>query len=284
MKNSRALWGVLLIFIGVFLILGTFDWFSVDLFGALRVLWPVFIIAGGLTLFFKQESHLPRVILWLLVFALIGGYAIYLGARDVTGFETSKTFAMERNMKSGSFHLNAAVVDLDLSAGSELAIVNTQIGGIKYEYLGGNSPVIIYSQDDSFLKWQGNQDFEAQLNRDIPWTIEINTGTTKGTLDFSDIQLEQCTVNTGSCELDIIAGSKSKDASIIINGGAVNVDLTLPEDVGVEISSAGALTKINEDVYMLTDDEVYRSDNFDSAPNKLYLEMACGAGNVTVNR
>ncbi len=284
MKQSRALWGIILIFIGLFWILKSFDWVSMDLFGSLRTLWPVFIIAGGLTFFFKRESYLPRVILWLLVFVLIGGYAIYLGSQDVMGTESSKTFTMRSDIQSASLLVEVSGANLDVGSGSELAVVDTNIESIQYEYDEGSNPRILYRQNNSLLGWNSKQGFKARLNRDIPWTIEVNTGTTKGTLDLSDIELNQCTINTGSCDLDILAGNKSREARITINGGAVNLKITLPEDVGLRVSSSSAVTRINGQVDLLEQDSVYHSDNFDSAPNKLYLDMACGAGSITVNR
>lgn len=283
MRSSRALWGIFLIFIGLFLIVQTFDWFSMDLLGALQTLWPVFIIAGGLTLFLKRESHLPRVILWFLVFALISGYAIYLGNQVVAGTETQKTFEMKNHIQTGSFQLNVNSVKLDIKAGTDLAVVSTNIEGIQYDFDERSRAKITYDQK-RFLGTNKNQSFDARLNRDIPWTLEVNTGLLKGTIDFSDVVLNQCSINTGSCDLDIVAGSKQKDARFIINGGNVDLNITLPDDVGLEVSSTSAVTRINRESYVLNDGTVYHSDNFDSAPNKLYVELACGVGTITVNR
>ncbi len=284
MKKSNALWGALLIFIGLVWILDSTRVVSIDIWGSLTYLWPVFIIAAGITFFLKRESHLPRVILWILVFALIGGYGVYLGYNEESSTDLNKTFVMQSGTRSGSLQVNIGSADFDIdSTDKDLADIKTNIKGIRFVFDEGTNPRIKYSEKGQFNAIRGRQIFDAGLNNTIPWDVEINSGVTNGKFDLSDLMLKMCTINTGSCDLDIIAGSKLTDARIVINGGAVNLNLMLPDDVGLKISSSSVVAKVDGSVNMIKDGRVLYSDNFESAPYKLYLDVTTASMNITVN-
>lgn len=286
MKRSGALWGAFLIFVGLVWILGSTKIVSVDIIGSVMTLWPVFIIAGGLTLFLKREAHLPRVIIWVAVFALIFGYGVYLGNSQTGGLAADQTFEMKSDIKSAALEVNLGGARFDISSGGsqDLAKVSTNVRELRYDLTEGSSPRIKYSQMLKFKGFTGRQAFRAALSNSVPWNIELNTGAASGLLDFSDFALESCTINTGACDMDIVAGNKLDEARIIINGGAVNLKVSIPEDVGLKITSSSALTNVNGSASMLKSGRVYLSQNFDSAPNKVYLEVSSGVSNISVNR
>lgn len=284
MRKSSALWGTLLIFIGLVWIFDTTNLLNIDMIGSIMTLWPVFIVAAGITFFFKRESHIQRVILWILVFAIIGGYGIYLG-HSISENAFNKTFAMSENIESASLKVDIAGANFDIGSSSlELADIRTNVKGIRFNYDEGKNPKIKYSQKLQGKGWGERQIFKANLNNSIPWDIEFNTGATSGTLNFKNVALEMCTINTAGCNLDIIIGNKQKDARIVINGGVVNLKLNLPEDVGLKVSSKAAVSKVNGTISMLKEGGDYLSDNYATAPNKLYLDIASAASNITVNR
>ncbi|MCX7771489.1 MAG: hypothetical protein N2376_00050 [Clostridia bacterium] len=285
-RRSSALWGALLIFIGLAWIAGSTNLVQIDIIGAALTLWPIFIIAAGITFFLKHDSHIQRAILWILVFAIIGGYGIYLGYTSVGGTQQHKTFEMKSGIQSATLQVNVGGSRFDIGSDSQnLAAVDANVKGLRYEYFDGSNPKITYSQNVRFgFGFGGRQTFNARLNNPIPWNVELNTGATNGVLDFSDVALKNCTINTGATELDMRFGTKQQDSRVTINGGVVNLKLNVPSDAGLKISSSSAVTKVNGSIEMLKDGNVYTSGNYDQAPAKVWVDISSGASNITVNR
>lgn len=285
MKRSGALWGALLIFIGLIWILGSTNTVNIDIFGAISTLWPIFIIAAGITCFLKRESHLQRVILWVLVFAIIGGYGFFLGLNEGSPAGVHKTFEMKSNYRSASLVVNTGAANFNIGAsGKDLADVQTNIKGIRFDIDEGASPKIEYSQKIQFGVVGRRQSFRADLYNAVPWNIELNTGSISGSLNLRELQVESLTINAGACDLDIVAGDKTEDSRIVINGGVVKLKVDVPDNVGLKVSSGSAVTNVNGNISMLKDGGVYRSENFESSSKKLYLEISSGAANISVNR
>lgn len=286
MKKSGAFWGIILIFAGLIWILDSTNLISMDIWGAVSTLWPIFIIAAGFTFFFKRESHLPRIILWFFVFAIIGGYGVYLGYQDDSSTSKSKTFDINSEIKKASMTVNIGGANFDISSTSDkLADIITDVKDIQSDFNEGSTSKIVYFQKNPIKFEFGNRKkFTAHLNETIPWDIELNTGAVNGKLDFKGFPLESCRINTGACDLKIIAGNKQEDSSIEINGGVVNLSLSVPKDVGVKIHSSSGITKVNGSKSIAKNGETYTSDNYDTALYKLNLNVASGVCNVSINR
>jgi predicted membrane protein len=285
MKRSGALWGTLLIFIGLAWILDSANLLRIDILGSVMTLWPAFIIAAGITFFLKRESYIQRLLLWILVFALIGGYGIYLGYNNTNVNEKNKKFIMKPEIQSASMKINISGADFDIDAGeTDLADIRTNVNGIKFNCGEGSNTEIICSQKVQLKGYNKYQNFTTTLNKNIPWNIELNSGSVKGSLNFEKFPLKNCTINTGACDLDIIAGNMQKDTTIVINGAAINLNLNVPENTGLKISSSSAATRVNGNVNLLKDGAVYQSDNFTASDSKIYVDIASAACNISVNR
>ena len=296
MRRSGALWGVLLIFIGIMWILGSTGKVEIDLFGSLAVLWPLFIVAAGISFFISRDAHILRAVVWVVVFCIIGGYGFYLNRSGESdrgqGTLPEKSFEMKDSYQSGKLVVNLGAVDLDLSAtDSSFAQVNTKISGIEYKLSEGFTPTLTYKQE---LKNSvtGSKQFTAQLNESIPWDIEVNTGATDGILDFSELALSRCVVNTGAANLEIKVGDKQKTAKLTCNSGAVDINLIVPEGSGLKIVSSAAVTNLTlndgsgKEEFSLLGSKTYVSPNFSEAENTILLEVnsaACTVKVTTVN-
>ena len=82
MRKTHVIWGLLLIITGIVWILastGTIQ-LSIDIIGAISTLWPIFIVAAGVTILLKKEAHTMRAVVWIIAAAIVIGYGIFLGS------------------------------------------------------------------------------------------------------------------------------------------------------------------------------------------------------------
>lgn len=247
MKKARCVWGLLLILIGVLWILTATGSVRLDLIGSVKTLWPVFVIAGGITLLLNKEARVAKAVVWVLAAALICSYGLYLGNYgDLIPEDTDvNVYELKDGMESAKLELNAGAADLRIGAAdSVLARVNTDIKGLSSSYRDGRESLIRYYQKWRPFDFGSGSDFYADLNGTVRWSLEFNTGSTDGIIDFSGFPLETCEISTGACDLRIVAGSMQDEASIKCNAGAVTMSISIPQGSGIRIESNAAVNEV----------------------------------------
>lgn len=285
MKKSHIFWGLLLIIIGILWILPSTDWVSMDIIGAVRTLWPILLVAAGITLLLKKEAHVMRAVVWVLAIALIAGYAVYLGHGDYSVVEGSDVFELENGMEHAALTVDAGAANLRIGASdSALARVDSDINGLKHSFSAGRDSIIKYSQKWTPIGGKSGKNFSAELSKAVSWELEFNTGSTDGIIDFSDFPLERCEINTGACDLRIVAGDLQDESTIECNSGAASISITIPEGTGIRIESNAAVNDVNGNgVTLNKTGREYESSNFDSAEKVIFLYVNCGVSDITVN-
>lgn len=264
-------------------ILGTTNAVSFDIWGSLKTLYPILLIAVGLTLFIRKESHWIRVAVWVLVFAAIGGYAVYLG-NNVAGMPSgSKIFEMVDGMDNARLEVSTVSANLRIgSADTGLATVDTDISGLRYNFSGGKSSNIRYYQELGLLGSKGGKNFTANLNSTITWNLELNTGTTDGVLDFSNLMVNNCNINTAACDMDIIAGKRWKSTNIQLNAASADINITIPVGSGIRIEASGVSNDVRgEGISLSRNGNSYQSENYGTAQNIIILKI--NSVSTTVN-
>lgn len=289
MKKTHVLWGVLLIVIGVLWMLVSAD--MVSIVRAFSTLWPVFVVAAGITFLLKKEAHTMRALVWVLAIALVIGYGIFLGTgRDsdsgsLSGDAGSHVFELEDGMKHARMEVNTGAATLRIGASDAvLAQVNSDIKGLKYDFFGGRDSRIEFSHKWKPMELDSGKNFFADLSKAIVWDLEFNSGATDGIIDFSGFPLESCEINAGTCDLRIIAGSLQDETNIECNGGTVKLSITLPEGAGIRIKCDAVVNDISgKNITLNRNGSKYESSNYHSADSVINLDVSSGAANITVN-
>lgn len=285
MNKSKAFWGVLLIAAGILLVVATTDMIRIDIIGSLFTLYPLLIIAAGASFFLNREKHMLRVAMWVLVFAIIGGYGIYLGYQNVELPGGTTTFDMRNDIRSAKFQADLGAADVRIaSTTASLAKLDSNIPNLQSKTSGSSEANIRVSQKSQLIGTQRGSYFSLDLNNTIPWELEFNTGAIDGMMDLSDLSVKSCDINTGACDLRLIMGDKQNESLIRCNGGAVDISLTIPKGTGVKIQSSSAVSDVRGNgVKINKDGRSYYSEGFDSADRTVVVEVNSGATQITVN-
>lgn len=93
------------------------------------------------------------------------------------------------------------------------------------------------------------------------------------------------TAKTGAGNVAVVMGNGTTGSNIVnATSGAGNVDVRIPNGVAARIHATSGLGKVILDArFSKTDNNTYKSSDFDHAANKVEVTVASGAGNVTVN-
>ena len=91
-------------------------------------------------------------------------------------------------------------------------------------------------------------------------------------------------MHIGAASLKAKLGSLTDELKFILDAGASSIEIWIPETSGCEIRTDGALSSKNFDDFRKIRSDYYRTDNFESAEKKIYLELDSGVSSLKVKR
>jgi len=287
------IWGILLLFLGVVFLLQTLNVLPWGLWETLWRFWPALIIIIGLGILLRRYN------VWLvslLVLAMLGaclGIAIWqYGASPTPSIKSySEPIGdMER-----------AQIEVDFAAGN-ITIGSLPPGSPNFVEAAsearnsdGSMNVDFHRQDGEgrlYLSTERvNQPFwggdgirwEVRLTRNIPLTLNIksaasNMGLTLSELKVTELRLD---VDAGNCKVTVPSSAGTTDIKIEVD--VANIELTIPDEVAAKIWADIDLSAFDVDESRFPKQgDYYISDNFDTAQNRIYLEINCDVGRVQV--
>jgi len=285
------IWGIFLLFLGVVFLLQTLNVLPWGLWGTLWRFWPVLIIIIGLGILLRRYN------VWLvslLVLAILGaclGIAFWqYGASPSIKSYSEPLGNMER-----------AQIEVDFAAG------NINIGSLppgspnfveaESEVRGrdGSMNVDFHQQDSEgrlYLSTERvNQPFwggdgirwEVRLTRNIPLTLTIKSAASNMELTLSELKVTelQLDIDAGNCKVTVPSSAGTTDIKVEVD--VANIELTIPDEVAAKIWADIDLSAFDVDESRFPKQgDYYISDNFDTAQNRIYLEIDSDVGKVQV--
>jgi hypothetical protein len=122
-----------------------------------------------------------------------------------------------------------------------------------------------------------------KLNAAPTWDIRLDISATTATLDFSKFKVEQLHLDAVASSIDLQLGNLADKLNVFIDAAAATIDIELPKDVGCEIYCNNRLGKAHFDGFIKKGDAM-RTDNFDTASKKVYINLDSGVSSIDVRR
>jgi hypothetical protein len=301
--NTNFYTGLFLLLLGLVFLADNFNIVDVSIKDIFK-LWPFVLIVWGL-------SYLPIKGFWrfLVNLAMIMLFFILLFSKNrLTGnspfnarFSTDKTHTVTGNNETYNVNYSAneyyfvgetdrnikkAVVKLVVPA-SEFKI-EEQTDNF-YEFIAEEIPYEIkenirFEGDKAVLeflspkktsvnRFQTESRMEMKLNPDIIWSFDISSGASDLELDLRKFKTEEIKIATGASKIDITLGDKQDIQKIKIDSGASDVHISVPEHLGIEAKTNNFLGLNQIDDLKKIKKGLFRSENFDKASGKIYIEI-----------
>lgn len=287
--------GIFLIFLGVVLLLQTLNALPWGLWSTLWRFWPVLIIILGVGILL---SHLNVWLVSLLTLSLLGaclGIAIWQYGPPALAVPTTNSYSEPLD------DLEQAQIEIDFSAGSltisslpssSLNFVEADSkalnrdGDVRADYhrQGSEGSLHLSTEGAKRQFWFWGEDWpkwEVKLTRNIPLTINIRSAASDVNLDLNELEISEL-------RLDIDAGNyKVKMPSSVgityayIDVAAANLEVTIPDGVAAKFKADVNLGNLQVDENRFPKkDNYYMSPDFESAKNRVELEIDCNVGRV----
>jgi hypothetical protein len=265
MKRSTYFWGAILVLAGVLLMLDNLDLLPVniwDILGpGLLVLLGVWILVGSLTGRQVLESEHVAV-------PLEGAARANLRLNHGAGRLQLRPGASPGNLAEGDFvgGLELRTQKMGDTLDAELS-VSTR-----------NFPAPPWFSGRVSLDWS------VEVTRDVPLRLDIRTGANEANLDLSALQVTELHLSTGASSTHLTLPEAAGHTRATVGAGAASVSIRVPQNVGARIHSQGGLASISVDTarFERLSSGLYQSPDYDSALNKVDLEIQAGVGSVDI--
>lgn len=292
MKSNGQVGGLVLILIGAFWLLTNYGVINWSVFDVMFHLWPLILIVIGINIIFKSKS-LIRYITWGLFFIIIilfGFYNQYKFKSDfVLGSNSNVNIENRSETTIGKLDLKIGGGNIDIRSTNDklikARIPNSRIQK-KVRFSSDNTKADIdieQKSDHISFGSKKDYDYDLELNENLLWNLDIDTGAVNGTMDFTNLKVKKLDIDMGVSNLNLLFGDRQEKTKVDIDGGITNLGITIPENLGVRIKIDGGLknTNINKLGWKKTGGQ-YISPNYDEAEKKLEIDVDTGIGKLDV--
>ncbi len=274
--------------------LGLFAW---NVWEVILNLWPVLLIAIGLDLVIGRRSTWGAVLAMVLLIAILAGALWFLGGgaapgQAIRGEEFSQVLgqatAAEITLKPAVGEVQVAALPANSAnliegrlrtSGSETARQAHAVSQGKATFsLRTEGMRAIYTPGP------GNQpDWDLRLNSSIPLELEAGLGAGELTLDLTGLQISRLDVELGVGQARVILPAGG-DFNGEISGAIGEIVLVIPEGAQVRIETNAGLATVEAPDSFARQGDVYTTQGYDSAEDRIELKVSQAIGKITLRR
>ncbi len=317
MKLDRILWGIILLFVGLILLLENFNviefyWRNVWGF------WPVFLIIAGINILFNRNKSQVGNMISIGVLVITLGFLFYRGQQppenrglfggnfgnkidiDINN-DDEDTLNTQRLTFTEPFDLaSSGKVVMDISGGGTSfkldgptdslveAVVEKSRGTftLKKELIDSVQRLTFRMQEKKG-KWNmndGGNDVNFKLNTQPEWELNMNMGAGEVDFDLSAYKIRTFKFEGGAAALDIQMGDLLPIADVIVKTGVADVKIKVPTAAGCRIKSSTGLSAKDFTGFTKLDNGTYETPNYATSTKKIFITLDGGLSNFEVSR
>ncbi|MFC2072168.1 LiaI-LiaF-like domain-containing protein [Chloroflexota bacterium] len=292
--------GIFLIFLGVVFLLQTLNVLPWALWGGLWRFWPVLIIILGLGILLR---HLNVWLVSLLILCLLGaclGIAIWQYEASVPAIPAGPTTNSYSEPLDG---LEQAQIDVDFTAGSltisslpssspNFVEANSKVsnggGSVRrdFHHQGSEGRLHLSTEGVKRQSWFSGEDWlrwEVKFTRNIPLTIDIGSAASDMNISLDELEVTELRldIDAGNCKVKMPSSAGITYGYIDV--AVANLEVTIPDGVAAKFKTDVSMGNLQIDESRFPKNgNYYMSRDFESAKNRVELEIDCDVGRVQV--
>lgn len=297
--HGGLVWPVILIAAGVVFLLNNMGLLSWSIWETLWRLWPVLLIAAGLDILIGRRSRLGSLIVALLLVgvlaAAIGWGVPAISSNAGVASQVDRTESITEDLKGAT----EAEVEIRFGAGvfylAALPEGSGQLLAGKADLSKGEGLRLAHEGNRLELHSQGTwttapniraderKVWDLELNRDIPIDLQISTGVGQSNLDLTQINLRSLDINGGVGQATVKLAQRGR-YKVEIDGGVGEIILSLPPGLAARISVDSGLGGVSVNGNFNRRNKEYVSPNFDTAENRVEINVDGGIGRIVIRQ
>ena len=295
-RRDRGVTGAaFLITLGAVLLLSNLDLLPWSVWGTLLRLWPVLLIGVGLDILLAHRSALGALISLILTLSVVAGI-LWLGMSgrlpgqfpvteeisEPLGGATAAEVLLSPGV--GSLHLGVfPETSSQLVAGTvrsgrqwDLAIDSTTGGETARFSLEGGGDVVVGS-------WFGEQNWDLQINGDVPVDLAADVGAGELNLELADLDADRIEVDVGIGEATVELPAEGRYTAQI-DGAIGQTTVIVPAGLEARIEVDAGLSGRSVPASYICEDDVCTSPGYANADHRVDLVVSQAIGNLVVRQ
>jgi hypothetical protein len=308
MKTKHIFWGLFFVTIGILILLSNLNSINIDLSNIWKF-WPLVIILWGISFFSKNTlvktviAGISAIILALAIFAFFY-YSCNFVCNSISDNDDGFSYSINDNsdtsnystpynsaIKNCEFNLNAGAGSFKINDSTE-ELMEAVTRGVKNKYeltrsnSGDNTILTLDMKKRHFNFFDGHNKNETliKLNPSPAWNLNFELGAASTYFDLSPFKTKDIEVKMGAASFKTKLGSKSEITNLHLKAGVSSIEISVPESSGCEITCSAGLSSKDFDDFTKINSNLYRTNNFDSAKKKIYLNLETGISSIHVTR
>jgi len=126
-------------------------------------------------------------------------------------------------------------------------------------------------------------DWHVVVNREVPLKLNLEMSMNQVSLDFRDVHLDHLNVKANASSVDLWLPTKAGQTTVELEGSGASFVIYVPANVALHIRSANTLSGVEVDpsrFLLLDNGREYRSPDYDSAVNKVEIQLEVALGSA----
>ena len=305
MKPSHIFWGLLFIGLGLLVLINNFTTIFMD-WASIWKLWPLTIVLIGLSILIKH-NYGKSVIAGLA--AIVLAFAIFASFKTATHFfsnDINIDFGDGANHEYGTTEFSEeydssstyATLNFDAGAGTFsikdttynliYAITEGHINNYRLKRLDSDtSSIIDFDMGDKAI-FRFGKDYKNKvdiaLNSKPVWDMSFDVGAASMDFDLTEFKTRNVDVDMGAASINIRLGNLYSETKLSVDAGASDINIFIPIESGCKIVTDGALSSKHFSDFNKIDSDNFKTENFDEAANKIFIDIECGVSSISVER
>lgn len=285
--------GLIVVSVGIFYLSKNYGWLPQDVNMEIVRLWPVLIIAAGLSLL-DGRGFLSKTSGFLIFLAVIAAtsFIVFYGFKNKTEpvlTETPFRIEMAEKTNYSDITIKSGIGKVKISGASELLAEGNFRSNIERLKIGNDmsgerQKLSLEAESNNRMNSLGNirNDLEVKLNSALPTDIELDLGVSDSDLDLRNVEVNNLNIQIGVSNLRLQLGDRAANAKVNLKSGLSSIQVSLPENVGSKVFIKEGLSSKQINGLKLISDGVYQTENFDLAEKKIEMNFDTGLSSLEI--
>jgi N-terminal domain of toast_rack, DUF2154/Cell wall-active antibiotics response 4TMS YvqF len=233
---------------------------------------------------------------FVVLFVAAMAAAMFLGSCGPQRVEVGELRTQTRSVdaedaESVRANLRIALGELNVSGGADELMeadfaynVSAWEPRVNYE-LGGDTGELNVEQQglgEGIPNRDVRNEWDLRLNDDIPMDLAVQMGGGVSNLDLDSLILTGLNLGMGAGATTVdLTGNWERDLSAVVRGGAGEVTLLLPSQIGVRVNAGTRLGRVNADG-LRKEGEAFVNDAYGDSDTNLEVDVSGGVGQINL--
>lgn len=305
---SRVLDGVGTVIVGLVLLGNTTGYISWGVWWTLLTLWPVFLIAIGLSILARAVEQswlrmLAPVVIWLaFAYAVAASFTGAGGMQPLVPLVAPAGQAFDlsqpvRDVRSATLTLDGGAGDITMGSSATGDLISAHgsspFGTPDFNVTsdGANATVRFgIGNHRGFVIGPGFTagKVDVRLSSNVLWDATLQTGATSLSADLTKVRVRDLTLKTGASSVDMRLGPVPDGiakSTVVVKAGVSSVQITLPRGAEARVVAQSGLSAIDVGGdFKRQGDGSWQTPGYSSARSAYDIDIESGVGSVSIRQ